>query len=133
MFIIYLDKNNENETIWTDETNMNKQGHIFIYTGIIIDGVGREEIIFISFPFVVRVNCDFDRRVAGALLTLREIFVLFVVVRDFERLSSIGIVMSRFISSRVLLLRIESSYDVSKSIKSSCVIKLPFNNSSYTL
>jgi hypothetical protein len=111
MFIIYLDKNNENETIWTDETNMNKQGHIFIYTGIIIDGVGREEIIFISFPFVVRVNCDFDRRVAGALLTLREIFVLFVVVRDFERLSSIGIVMSRFISSRVLLLRIESSYD----------------------
>jgi hypothetical protein len=105
---------------------MKKQGHLYIYTGI-ADGTGREELTFFSFRFVVRTNCDFDRRIVGALLILREIFDLFVV-RIFERLSSIDIVNSRFRSIRVLLLRIGSSYDIIKSLRSSCVIKFPVNN-----
>jgi len=95
---------------------MKKQGHIYIYTGI-GDGTGREELIFLSFRFVVRTNRDFDRCVVGALLILREIFDLFVV-RTFERLSSIDIVNSRFRSIRVLFFRIDSSYNESKSFRS---------------
>ena len=108
-----------------------KQGHIGIYTGL-ADGTGREELRFISFRFVVTTNWDFDRRIVGALLILREIMDLFVVVvRPFGRLSSIAIVASRFISVRVLLLRIGSSNDVMKSVRSSCVSRFPFNNSLY--
>jgi hypothetical protein len=75
-----------------------------MYTGIADGGTGREELIFISFRFVVRTNCDFDRGIAGALLILRELFVLFGV-RILERLSS----NSRFRSIRVLLRRIGGS------------------------
>jgi len=78
-----------------------------IYNTEITDDVGREEFIFLSFCFVVTTNWDFDRRIVGALLIVRDLFV----VRTFERLSSIDIVNSRFISIRVLLRRIESSYD----------------------
>jgi hypothetical protein len=73
------------------------------------DGTGREELVFISFRFVVITNWDFDRCIVGALLILRELVDLFVIVRFFKRLSSIDIVASRFKSIRVLLLCIGSS------------------------
>jgi hypothetical protein len=105
-----IDQNRERSTKqWqTKEVRDEKvRIYIYIYNTEITDDVGREELMFLSFCFVVTANWDLDRRIVGALLIVRDLFV----VRTFESLSSIDIVGSRFISIRVLLRRIGSSYD----------------------
>lgn len=91
----------------------------------ITDGIDWEVFVFSSFCFVVGINWDLERRIVGALLIERD----FSIVRTLVRLSSIAIDISRFITMRVLLRWIGSSFNAQVSNRSSCVLRFPLNSS----
>ena len=97
----------------------------------VMAGVRGEEVAWISFPLVDTGNCDLDRRIVGALFTVREVLPFVAAVRTFARFSSVDTPVSRFISARVLLRRMDSSHSASTSVRSSNVSRVPFNSSSW--
>lgn len=128
----------ENE--WVERNNMEKEevrdkhrkhGGTSISTEMMA-GIRGEEVAWISFPLTGRGNCDLDRRIVGALFTVREVLGFLVEdARPFTRFSSVDTPVSRFSSMRVLLRPMDSSHKASTSVRSSKVIRVPFNSSSW--
>lgn len=89
-------------------------------TAVANGAIEREELLGFSFRLDVRTNCDFDRRIIGALFILRE-FVA-VVVRTL-----VDVLPFLFNSIRVLL-RSRADSSSRRSMRSSRVSKVPVDN-----
>ena len=127
------------EKEWVERNNMEKEvrdkhrkhGGTSISTEMMA-GMRGEEVAWSSFPLMGTGNCDLDRRIVGALFTVREVLVFLVEdARTFTRFSSVDTPLSRFSSRRVLLRPMDSSHNASTSVRSSKVSRVPFNSSSW--